>query len=230
MREGGLDCPSCEYRFPCLTIFISSTRACERWQEVDFLWSIISLNELIFDSYVCQESLPPIKTPSLLLEGCFWNYTFLVNSWLKDRIQEVISVGRFKMVKLCGVCSGKRHWNEWVNCCVGICVSLDNELEMKLYFPQICCEYSAESFLINCFAIQRATWSSAGWDDLKLVECSQPRALELSVNVSSFCGDVALDIVSCSVMHAAMNSRRLMECMSIMSGGRGNRHTSPSVL
>ena len=101
---------------------------------------------------------------------------------------------------------------------------------MKLYFPQICCEYSAESFLINCFAIQRATLSCAGWDDLKLAECSQTRTLELSVNASSFCGDVALDMANFIVIHVAMNSRRSMEWRPIMSGGRGNRHASPSVL
>ena len=36
MREGGLDCPSGEYRFSCCTIFISLTRARERRQEIFF--------------------------------------------------------------------------------------------------------------------------------------------------------------------------------------------------
>ena len=82
---------------------------------------------------------------------------------------------------------------------------------MKLYFPRICCEYSAASLLINSFAIHLDTLLCAGWDDLKLAECSQPRALELSVKTSSFCGDVALVIVDWMVMHVAISSRKLME-------------------
>ena len=74
-------------------------------------------------------------------------------------------------------------------------MSLDNESAMKLYFPRICCEYNAESWLINSFANHLATLLCAGWDDLKLAEWSHPRALELSVKARSFCGDDAFDIV-----------------------------------
>ena len=106
-----------------------------------------------------------------------------------------------------------------MSCCFGICVSRDKESDMKLNSPRICCEYRAASLFINSLANHLAVLSCAGCDVLNLVERSYPKALELSVKTSIFCGVVAYFNVRWMVMAAARNSSRLMECSPIISGG-----------
>ena len=106
-----------------------------------------------------------------------------------------------------------------MSCCLEICVLREKESDIKLNFPQICCEYSAALLFINSVANHLATAPCAGCDVLKLAEWSHPRALELSVNERIFCGDVDVFRVRWMVMAAAKISRRLMECKPTMDGG-----------
>ena len=89
-----------------------------------------------------------------------------------------------------------------------------------MYFPGMCCEYSAEPCLIIVVANQLATLLCIDCDDEKLVMCNQPSALEPSVKASILCLLFAVVIVRWIVIAEAMTSRRLIENIPRLSGGR----------
>ena len=74
----------------------------------------------------------------------------------------------------------------------------------------MCCEYSDESLSINMRPNHLATLSCIGLLLEKLALCNQPRALELSVNASTFCGSSVVSIDKFMVIAAAKNSSKFI--------------------
>ena len=94
IRDGGFDSASFEYVFAVFTIFSSPAARCKCGYEELSLFSTVFFSELIFDSHICQESLPLPKTPNLLLNGRREKSCTFVDDEFSESIQEVISVGR----------------------------------------------------------------------------------------------------------------------------------------
>ena len=100
---------------------------------------------------------------------------------------------------------------------------------IMLCFPLICWEYNAASFSIRIVPNQRATLSCINLL-VKLALCSQPRALELSVNARIFWGKDDCAIAICMVIAAARNSSKLIDNFPQYSIGNSYLQANPSLV